>query len=703
MFSLLNPLSLWLGAALAVPLAIHFLGRQRLKKIPFPSLLLVRERFSKSMHRHRLKNLLLLIIRTLLILCLLLALANPALQSAKSAASHPDISIALIHNGIYGRLLEKDGNDILKGQRLRLHILDSATGSRTQSLPLIGDGSGIQEVSDRFGDYGEAVTRLSAALGSRPGTAEIRIPVFAWEDLVPARESLARALKENPGLQITFIDYGEAGAKARAFTGLKTIPASDAPTVKLSAAIHPAAPSGSAGKVQVFLNGRLFQETASDGGRVEVTLPLGEGPRTLGKLSMPGGGFAAADYHFCFPDAGEWVMAHAGSVLASLPSLGRETYFRRIIHVASGKDIPWSGVMGNSGTAGKTPRAAIGAPVASAASRPTGLKLVYFANERGVDPATYARAVEFVKQGGRLIIGVGQESDVPMLNRFLLQPLRLGRLGNLVEAPSSAPVSLDRAALSGLGRLPPDLGAMGTVRKRFAFLPDSGTDVLLYQSGTTGEGESPAKPGEGPTRENGILVERDFYRGKVLLWTTDLDDLNWSDLGVSPITPLLHQALQETGSEERAHNLSVASDSIFTLALPSDASDVGAGSGESALHPDVRDPDGRAFTKVRLDGHRLHIGPFDRLGIHRIILGGDTSAFAVNLASATAETRGDKDAILEGFAAFKGRVAVVSEEAPPVAHTAVRAMWPALFLASILLLFLEGLIASVYSTRRSRI
>ncbi len=265
---------------------------------------------------------------------------------------------------------------------------------------------------------------------------------------------------------------------------------------------------------------------------------------------------------------------------------------------------------------------------------------------------------------------------------------------------------------------------MGTVRKRFAFLPDSGTDILLYQSGGTGVNEGPARPGEGPARpgegparpgegprpgegqsarENAVLAGRDFYRGKALLWTTDLDDLNWSDLGVSPITPLLHQAFQESGSEERAHNLSVASDSVFTLDLASDGSEAGAGPGEPALHPEVRDPEGRAFTRVRLDGHRLHIGPFDRLGIHRVILGRDTSAFAVNLAAATGSPGEDKESILKGFESFQGRVAVVSDEDPLVSHTAVRAMWPALFLASILLLFLEGLIATVFSTRRSRI
>ena len=86
MFSLLNPISLWLGACIAVPLVIHFLGRQRLdKRSPFPACCWCARSFARSMHRHRLKNLLLLLIRTLLILCLLLALANPALESLKAA------------------------------------------------------------------------------------------------------------------------------------------------------------------------------------------------------------------------------------------------------------------------------------------------------------------------------------------------------------------------------------------------------------------------------------------------------------------------------------------------------------------------------------------------------------------------------------------------------------------------------------------
>jgi len=70
----------WLSLLALIPIAIHILSRLRLKRAPFPSLLLLttakRERFSWL----RLKELLLLIFRTLALLGLLLALARPFIR-----------------------------------------------------------------------------------------------------------------------------------------------------------------------------------------------------------------------------------------------------------------------------------------------------------------------------------------------------------------------------------------------------------------------------------------------------------------------------------------------------------------------------------------------------------------------------------------------------------------------------------------------
>ena len=217
--------------------------------------------------------------------------------------------------------------------------------------------------------------------------------------------------------------------------------------------------------------------------------------------------------------------------------------------------------------------------------------------------------MEFVKRGGRLIIGVGRESDVPMLNRFLLQPLRLGRLGGLVETPGPT------------GQAP-----MPRPWPGWAAFPGIGHVQVRYASG------SPSRPIRGRIllsqggRGEAVLVSREFHRGQVLLWTTDIDDLEWTDLGIAPLTPLLHQAFQEAGSRERDRRCARG----FGFRLHRRCIDPGAAG--------ARDPPSRCairkgapFTKVRVDGPRLRIGPFDKLGIHRVIAGKDTQAFAVNL------------------------------------------------------------------------
>jgi hypothetical protein len=214
---------------------------------------------------------------------------------------------------------------------------------------------------------------------------------------------------------------------------------------------------------------------------------------------------------------------------------------------------------------------------------------------------------------------------------------------------------------------------------RFAFAPDSGTDVVLRQGGEP------------------VLAARRFHQGRVLLWTTDLDDLDWTDLGVSPLVPLLHQTFQE-GAGGLTANRAVAPDSLLRLELA-----------EPGLRAEVRDPDGRPFTRVRSEGGRLRVGPFDKPGLHTAVLGTDTVVFAVNLEpGGPAQARDGEDwerwnldrkaEFLKGFEPFKGRVLVSRPEEGGVLRATVRPLWKWLFLAAILLLFLEGIIASAYSS-----
>ena len=127
----------------------------------------------------------------------------------------------------------------------------------------------------------------------------------------------------------------------------------------------------------------------------------------------------------------------------------------------------------------------------------------------------------------------------------------------------------------------------------------------------------------------------------------------------------------------------------------------------SSSLPEIRDPDGRVFTRVRSDEHRLFIGPFDRLGIHKIIQGQDTTKFAVNLAAKGMEpgsqNEDSRSEMLKALDPFKLRVQVHSAMESGTLQAGIQPLWSLLFLASILLLFVEAWVASVFSLKRTRI
>ena len=77
----LNPLVLLGLAAAAIPLIIHLFNFRKPKRVDFSSLTFLRELEKRTMRRVRLKQWLLLILRTLAIVCLVLAFARPTKTS----------------------------------------------------------------------------------------------------------------------------------------------------------------------------------------------------------------------------------------------------------------------------------------------------------------------------------------------------------------------------------------------------------------------------------------------------------------------------------------------------------------------------------------------------------------------------------------------------------------------------------------------
>ncbi|MBN1911750.1 MAG: BatA and WFA domain-containing protein [Pirellulales bacterium] len=87
--SFLHPWAIWIGAlAVAAPVVIHFLTRPRPVRVPLSTLRFVREAVRQQRARHRLRNLLILSLRTLAIAMLALAVAQPRWGDSAAVSEH---------------------------------------------------------------------------------------------------------------------------------------------------------------------------------------------------------------------------------------------------------------------------------------------------------------------------------------------------------------------------------------------------------------------------------------------------------------------------------------------------------------------------------------------------------------------------------------------------------------------------------------
>src|SRR5262249_5798882 len=84
--SFLNPLLLFGLAAAAVPILIHLFTRKRPREVPFSSLEFLAEVNRSEIRRLRLRQWLLLLLRTLAVAALALAISRPALEGSAAFA-----------------------------------------------------------------------------------------------------------------------------------------------------------------------------------------------------------------------------------------------------------------------------------------------------------------------------------------------------------------------------------------------------------------------------------------------------------------------------------------------------------------------------------------------------------------------------------------------------------------------------------------
>jgi hypothetical protein len=131
----LNPLVLFGLAAAAIPVILHLLNRRKLRTIEFSTLRFLKELQHSSLRRLKLRQWLLLIIRTLLIATLVFAFARPALRGSLAGAlgSRAHSSMVLL----------LDDSPSMSVRNERGMLLTQARDAASRLLALAGEGDRI--------------------------------------------------------------------------------------------------------------------------------------------------------------------------------------------------------------------------------------------------------------------------------------------------------------------------------------------------------------------------------------------------------------------------------------------------------------------------------------------------------------------------------------------------------------------------------
>ncbi len=146
MFTFLNTSILAGLGAVLIPLFILLITRQKVKKVFFSSIIFLKELKSQKIRRIKIRNILLLILRTLAILMLLLAFARPTYKGAVNSAieSKAKTSAVIIMDNSLSMGSEIDGHTLLDEAKKK-----------------------ILELSDVFKN-GDEIYALSSTIGTPP-------------------------------------------------------------------------------------------------------------------------------------------------------------------------------------------------------------------------------------------------------------------------------------------------------------------------------------------------------------------------------------------------------------------------------------------------------------------------------------------------------------------------------------------------------
>jgi hypothetical protein len=532
--SLLAPWFLAGLAALAVPVVIHLINRERKTVVPFPSLMFIQRVPYKSVRRQKLRHLLLFALRCLALALFVAAFARPFLERAGGVAAGGgarDRVVLLDRSYSMGYGTRWDA----ARDSARAAIAELGPADRVTLVAFANDAATLNEPAATHAEVERALSRVTlSAEGTRFGAAlklagDILAPsTLPNRDIVLVSDFQRRGwsrqaeLRLPAGIEIRTVDVSSRDVADLAVTSVSTDRDGREPNapVTVTARLSNTGPSARTVDATLELAGRAAGSTrvtvpAAGSAQVRFAAAVVPGGVTRGVVRIPGDALTANN-SFAFTLAPD----EAVSVLVVNPPVARANqalFFRRAIEI------------------GDAPRFRVDVKsVDSLAPRDFGGRGLVVLNEVAPPGGELGAALRAeVRDGAGLLFLPG---DVPAdrIPREWATLLRLA-VGDVVNLSAAGGSRLARIAYSSPVFEPfaaPGSGDFASAhifqRRSIRTLGDSGV-LAWYDDGT------PA------------LVERSLGLGRVMVWTSSLDDY-WTDLPTQPVfLPFVRQVARHTG------------------------------------------------------------------------------------------------------------------------------------------------------------
>jgi hypothetical protein len=572
MMTFLNPLVLFALAAAALPLLLHLLTLRKLRVVEFSSIRFLKEIQKTSIRRVRFRQILLLVVRTLLIIAIVLVFARPAFRGSWAGlgpGDSPGTMVLIVDDSPSMEARDQQGSSLARAVASACLFLDAA-GEHDHIMVLPLSHARDTGMLPPVESPAEARTTVAAIQVS-----SVSIPfAFAIRRAGSMLESSHDANKE-----IVVVTDGQAtqfSAEGSTTDSLAPLPANDR-------VFYFASPSGrreNAGITKVSIENRLLaprQQIRLASSIVSTGVPPGAilrvvyGARTVAQKPLAGHPDEEVSSTFIPQEPG------FGWGLVGLDDDGvtadNQRYFalyipRRLPVLLVGPDrqsTRWAALSLQPGRDSLSAQEFSLTRILEAdlgAMSLDSIGVVVLCGIAGPSATDGLRLARFVREGGGLICFPGPSTRPDLMNADLLAPLGL---------PAYAPQSISLGDSASL--------TFGTIDKAHPVFEG------LFENATRRRGasaiESPRitkalipRPGErgvtviGLNGGGSFLADFTCGQGRVMLCAVDAG-VTWSDFAVRGIfAPLMHRAVTYCGSTQ-AQPLSLTAGDEIRFVLPS--------------------------------------------------------------------------------------------------------------------------------------